>query len=108
MKAIQIKKHQVAAIEAIKNAVNNKQPKITIEMATGTGTSLILAKVLEYLLEIGKKKVLIITGSVSIKEQLNSWLFEHYKDLINIDKHLVDVRSVQYVYKNADVITPIY
>ena len=32
MKAIQIKKHQVAAIEAIKNAVNNKQPKITIEM----------------------------------------------------------------------------
>lgn len=28
MKAIQIKKHQVAAIEAIKNAVNNKQPEI--------------------------------------------------------------------------------
>lgn len=108
MKAIQIKKHQVAAIEAIKNAVNNKRPKITIEMATGTGTSLILAKVLEYLLEIDKKKVLIITGSISIKEQLNSWIFEHYKDLINIDKHMVDIKNIQYVYKNPNVINDTY
>lgn len=108
MKAIQIKKHQVAAIEAIKNAINNKQPEITIEMATGTGTSLILAKTLEYLLEIGKKKVLIITGSVSIKEQLNSWIFEHYKDLINIDKHMVDIKNIQYVYKNPNVINDTY
>ena len=44
MKAIQIREHQTKAIEAIKNAIYNKQQLITIEMATGTGTSLILAK----------------------------------------------------------------
>lgn len=108
MKAIQIRTYQMEAIDAIKSAIENDQLHINVEMEVGTGVGIVLAKTVEFLLSRKQNKILIITDSRNISENLNSILFYDYKDLINIDKKLVDVKTVQYINRHLDEINEIY
>lgn len=108
MNAIQIKTYQMEAIDAIKSAIENDQLHINVEMEVGTGVSIVLAKTVEYLLSRMKNKILIITSSINIRENLNDVLFCKYKGLINIDKELVDIKTIQYINGHLDEIEKNY
>lgn len=108
MKIDQIRPHQIKAINAITTAINNEQRHITVEMETGTGVSLVMAKTVDYLLSLMDQKILIITNSVSTREHINNILFHEYENLININKESIDIKTAQYVTKHADEIKERY
>lgn len=108
MKAIQIRPHQMKAIDAIKTAIDKKQSKISIEMEIGTGETLVLAKALEYLISITDKKILIVTGFANIRDSLSNILFSEYKDLVKIEQSLIDIKTVQYISKHQEEIDKSY
>ena len=70
MKTMQLRPYQNEAIEAIKSAIQRGQKRIAVEMIPQSGKGIVLAKIIEYLQESNNDKILIITGNLSIKEQI--------------------------------------
>ena len=70
MKAIQLRPYQIKAIKAIQGALDNGQKHIVIEMATGTGKGLVLAKTVELLHKQATSNLLVVTNRLELKENI--------------------------------------
>lgn len=102
MKAIQLRPYQIKATTAIQCALGNGQKHIVIEMASGTGKELVLAKTVELLHTQVKSNVLIVTNRMELKENVEHNLFNEYGDLIRIDKTRVVVTTKQRILRNTN------
>lgn len=102
MKAIQLRPYQIKATTAIQCALDNGQKHIVIEMASGTGKELVLAKTVELLHTQVKSNVLIVTNRMELKENVEHNLFNEYEDLIRIDKNRVVVTTKQRILRNTN------
>lgn len=68
MKAIQLRPYQIKAMNAIQGALKNGQKHIIVEMATGTGKGLVLAKTVELLHKQSMSNVLVVTKKTELKK----------------------------------------
>ena len=103
-RAVQSRPHQSKAINAIQNAVDRKQKHILVEMASGSGKSIVLLKTLENLFYKNDGRILIIAGSASIKEQLLKLLFVDFKKLFDLDEGRIEIETVYYTFKHPEKI----
>lgn len=102
MKVIQLRPYQIKAMNAIHGAWENGQKHIIVEMASGTGKELVLAKTVELLHTQAKSNVLIVTNRMELKENVEHNLFNEYGDLIRIDKNRVVVTTKQRILRNTN------
>ena len=67
--------YQTKAVAAITQALQNNSKRVTLEMATGTGKTFVLASLIEHLFDINKS-FLIVTNNISEKEYIRSFLID--------------------------------
>lgn len=101
MKANKLRSHQVKAIDAIQAALENGQKHIVVEMATGSGKEVVLAKTVELLQKHKTVRVLVITNRTELKKQLEDNLFDKYQEFVLIDKDRVKVTTEQRVLRHT-------
>lgn len=75
MKDYILRDYQTKAVTAITQALQNNSKRITLEMATGTGKTFVLASLIEHLFDINKR-FLIVTNTISEKEHIRSFLID--------------------------------
>lgn len=102
MKAIQLRPYQIKAMEAIQGALDNGKKHIVVEMATGTGKGLVIARTVEFLHKQAISRVLVVTNRLELKEKVERNLFNEYKDFIRIDKNRVVVTTVQKIMHHTN------
>ena len=102
MKAIQLRSYQIMAVDAVQEALTRGQKHIVVEMATGTGKGLVLAKTVELLHKQPISNVLVVTNRLELKENTERNLFNEYSDFIRIDKNRVVVTSVQKIFHHTN------
>jgi len=100
MKAIQLRPHQVKAIDAIREAISLGQKHMVIEMPIQSGKGIVLAKTVEDLDRLKKGKILIVTSKTIIKEQIEDDLFKHDYNFVRVDKNNVTVETEQKILKH--------
>ena len=98
-----LKPHQIKAIEAIKNALASNKKHITVEMAVGCGQSVVLAKTIEQLCQATEGKILVVTGSMFLKERIEMDISTSYQGFIQIDIQKIRVENEQRFFKDCDV-----
>ena len=107
MDKIQLRKHQVEAIDAITKGLNCGQQRMVVEMVAGTGKGIVLAKAVETIIEFGNKKILIVTNRLTERKNIECNLFEDYQDVMKINRDNVYVeteeRVLQDLVMNIDV-----
>ena len=79
MEMSKLQPYQIKAIDVIQEALNRGQKHMAIEMPPGFGKIFILAKTLEILNRLGTGKLLVVTSSLSIKEELEKKLSTNYQ-----------------------------
>lgn len=95
MKAIQLRPYQMQAMNAIQGALENGQKHIVVEMATGTGKGLVLAKTVELLHKQSMSNVLVVTKKTELKKQVEHNLFSIHQDSLLIDQGRITVSTEQ-------------
>lgn len=100
MGKIKLLKHQAEAIHSVKEALEKGKKQMSIDMPTGCGKGIVLAKTVETINELNLGKVLILTSTVSIKKQIEYILAEH-TNVSYIDNGNVLVENIQKIFKNA-------
>lgn len=95
MREILLRPYQVEAIDAIQKAVTRGQKHIVIEMPVGSGKSLVFAKTVELLNKSEVGRILVVTGHMIIKEQIEKNLSTNYQGFIqtNIDNIVVETEQ---------------
>lgn len=78
MKTVELRYYQINAIEAIQEALSLEKKYIIVEMPTGCGKNIILAKTLEKINKIMSVKILIVTNTINIKKQIEDILITNY------------------------------
>ena len=86
MKAIQLQPYQMKAMNAIQGALENGQKHIVVEMATGSGKGLVLAKTVELLHKHKAARILVVTNRIELKKNVEHNLFDKYQEFVLIDK----------------------
>jgi len=104
MKAVQLRPHQIKAIEAIQQALKGNQKHMVVEMPNGCGLGTVLAKTVEMLSKQGAGKILVATSNLNVKAQVEHNLFDYYKDLIQVDKDCVAVKTEQWLFRHSNEI----
>lgn len=89
MKAIHLQPHQIEAISSIQKALACSQKHIVVEIATGCGKGLVLAKTVEMLNKENDGNVLVIADRLEVKAQIKDVLFNNYRDFVEIDNQKV-------------------
>ncbi|MBR6506201.1 MAG: DEAD/DEAH box helicase family protein [Clostridia bacterium] len=102
MKAIQLRPYQIKAIKAIQGALDNGQKHIVVEMATGTGKGLVLAKAVELLHKQAISNVLVVTNRLELKENIERNLFNEYSDFVRIEQNRVVVTTEQKILHHTN------
>lgn len=102
MKAIQLRTYQTNAIEAIKEALCRNQQHIVVEMAAGCGKRIILARTLDILNKQKWGKILIVTGNMLLKEQLECDLSTNFEDFVQVDKDNVLIETEHKLLQHQD------
>ena len=102
MKAIQLRPYQIEAVNAIKGALDNGQKRIVVEMATGTGKGLVLAKTVELLHKQAISNVLVVTNRLELKENIERNLFNEYSDFVRIEQNRVVVTTEQKILHHTN------
>lgn len=102
MKAIQLRPYQMQAMNAIQDALENGQKHIIVEMATGTGKGLVLAKTVELLHKQVASNILIVTSRMELKANVEHNLFNEYVDFVRIDKNRVAVTTEQRILRHTN------
>ena len=102
MKAIQLRPYQIKAIKDIQGALDNGQKHIVIEMATGTGKGLVLAKTVELLHKQATSNLLVVTNRLELKENIERNLLNEYRDFLKIDENRVLVTTEQKILHHTD------
>ena len=102
MKAIQLRPYQIKAIKAIQGALDNGQKHIVVEMATGTGKGLVLAKTVELLHKQATSNLLVVTNRLELKENIERNLLNEYRDFVKIDENRVLVTTEQKISHHTD------
>lgn len=102
MKAIQLRPYQIKAMNAIQGALDNGQKHIVIEMATGTGKGLVLAKTVELLHKQAISNVLVVTNRLELKENIEHNLFNEYSDFVRIEQNRVVVTTEQKILHHTN------
>lgn len=97
MMSMQIRSYQVEAINAIHEALNREQKRIVIEMISGTGVNIVLAKTIELIHKQKNTSVLVIMKNILVKEQLECDIFNKYQEFILVDKERVQFTTEQYI-----------
>ena len=100
MKAFQLRPYQANAIKAIQEALSRKQQHIVIEMAAGCGKGIILARTLQLLSEQSQEKILIVTGSLLLKEHLEHDIFTIFDEFVKFDKDNLVIQTAQRILKH--------
>lgn len=101
MKDIQLRPHQIKAIEAIQQALNHNQKHMVVEMPTGCGKGIVLAKTVEMLSKLGLGKTLVAANGMAVKEQVEYNLFEGYEGFVQIDRNRVMVKTEQWLSRHS-------
>lgn len=100
MKDIHLRPHQIKAVEAIQQALKNHQKHMVVEMPVGCGKGIVLVKTVEILRKQGVDKLLVITGSLNVKEQISHSLYRDYEGPFQIDKYNTIVKTEQWLYRH--------
>ena len=100
MKTMQLRPYQNEAIEAIKSAIQRGQKRIAVEMIPQSGKGIVLAKIIEYLQESNNDKILIITGNLSIKEQISHRLSTNDNHFMKAKKECILVETEHWISNN--------
>ena len=104
MKDIHLRPHQIKAVEAIQQALKNHQKHMVVEMPVGCGKGIVLVKTVEILRKQGVDKILVITGSLNVKEQISHSLYRDYEGPFQIDKYNTIVKTEQWLYRHLSEI----
>ena len=99
MEKIKLQKHQIEAIHYIKKALEKGKKQMLIDMPTGCGKGIVLAKTVETINELNLGKILILTSTVSIRKQIEYILVEH-TNVPHIDNGNIFVENIQKIFKN--------
>ncbi len=102
MKTIQLRPYQMRAISAIQEALACNQKHIVVEIATGCGKGLVLAKTIEILSKRKLGNVLVLTDRLEVKAQITDVLFNTYSDFVEIDKHRVEIETEQQILRQQE------
>ena len=80
MEAIKVQQLQDKIIEAISKALSRNQKHMLVETPSGFGKSNVLVKTIEKLNELNAKKILIVTSTLTVREQIekNILFFRRY------------------------------
>lgn len=97
-----LKPHQIEAIRAIKIALADNKKHIVVEMAAGCGQGVVLAKTIEQLCQTTAGKILVVTGSMLLKEHIKMDISTNYQGLVKIDSKRIAVENVQKVFNLYD------
>jgi len=101
MKAIQLRPYQLQAMKAIQGALENGQKHIVVEMATGTGKGLVLAKTVELLHKQSMSNVLVVTKKTELKKQVEHNLFSIHQDYLLVDQDRITVATEQGLLRHS-------
>ncbi len=102
MKAIQLRAYQRKALDAIQNGLNNNQKTMIVEMPTGCGKSIIVAKTIEMISKSNRGNILIITSSTLLKQQTKDILFKDFNELIQMNNSHIEMENIQKIVKHAN------
>ena len=103
MKTAQFRPHQIKAIDAIQAALARNQKHIVVEIASGCGKSLVLAKTVEILLKEKPGNILVLADRLEIKEQIKEALFGDYQDFLQINRYRVTIETVQKILRQQNI-----
>lgn len=102
MKEILLRQYQANAVDAVLKALDSGKKRMVVEMPTGCGKSVVLAKMVEELNRQKRGKILVITNRVSIKKQMERLLFCDYEGLGAVDRENIKVENVQKLTRNIN------
>lgn len=108
MKAIRLRSYQIKAIDAIQEALGRKQKHIVVEIATGCGKEIVLAKTVEMLNKQKEGNVLVVTNRLAIKERVEYDLFKTYQDVVEVHKDNVTIETEQRILRHQKEIVDEY
>ncbi len=100
METIKLRPYQIEAIKAIENAVGRGQKQMIVEFPAGFGKKIVLAKTIEKLNELKVGKILVLTSTISLKENIKSELFTNKRDTVFVDESKVFVETEYQILKN--------
>lgn len=103
MKETPLRPHQIKAVNAIQEALARKQKRIVIEMVTGCGKGLVLAKTIEILSKKTFGKILVLVDRLEIKAQTKELLFSRYQDFAEIDRSSVEIETEQKILSRQNI-----
>ena len=103
MKATQLRSYQIKAIDAIQEALERNQKHIVIELPAGFGKGLIFAKTVENLNRIKPGKILVATGSISIKKKIEQELSTNFQEFIQVNSNHIAIDTIQRVLKYQEI-----
>ena len=99
MKEIPLRPYQREAVKAVQAALEHGKKRIVVEMSTGSGKGLVLAKTVDVLNGFESGKILVIIGRREQNEQVEHLLFEHITDF---DKANIEVEIQKNILTKAD------
>ena len=100
METIKLRSYQIEAIKAIENAIGRGQKQMIVEFPTGFGKKIVLAKTIEKLNELQVGKILVLTSTITLKENIKSELFTNNRDTVFVDESKVFVETEHHILKN--------
>lgn len=108
MKKILLRQYQASAVDAVQKALENGKMHMVVEMPTGCGKTVVLAKIVENLNRQKLGKILVITDRVLIKEQMERILFDDDEGIVAVDRENINIENVQKLVRNSNTQTDEY
>lgn len=108
MKKILLRQYQASAVDAVQKALENGKMHMVVEMPTGCGKTVVLAKIVENLNRQKLGKILVITDRVLIKEQMERILFDDDEGIVAVDRENINIENVQKLARNSNTQTDEY
>ena len=102
MKKILLRQYQASAVDAVQKAFENGQMHMVVEMPTGCGKTVVLAKIVENLNRQKLGKILVITDRVLIKEQMERSLFDDDEGIGTVDRENINIVNVQKLARDSN------
>lgn len=103
MNAIHLRPYQKRAISAIREALTCNQKHIVVEIATGCGKGLVLAKTVEMINKENAGNILILADRLEVKAQIKDILFNSYQNSVEVDKYRVAIETEQRILRQQDI-----
>ncbi len=105
MEKLQLRAYQIEAIHAIQEALKSGQKRIVIEMISGIGKRMVLAKTIEYIQKSNIDKILIVIGNSTLKEQLEHEIHTSFNNFIKLDYDSIflETRNRLLKYTNKQI-----